>query len=199
MTKVKICGLRTTEDIRIVNHYKPDYAGMILTPGFSRSVTHAQAKRLRRELNTAIPLVGVFVDSDLSFMRSFFEEGIIDIAQLHGQEDVQLIRALKEATGKAVWKAFSMEKTPDTKKIEASPADRVLLDAGKGAGQTFDWSKAKAVKRSYMLAGGLTPDNVSRAIASTHPYGVDVSSGVETDGKKDEKKVRAFIRRARNR
>ncbi len=198
MTKVKICGLQTTEDIQIINQYKPDYAGAILSPGFSRSISHARAKELRRTLDPTIPLVGVFVDCELAFMRSFFEEGIIDIAQFHGQEDDHMIRALKEAVGKPVWKAFQMETAPDIKAIESNPADRVLLDAGKGSGQTFDWSVTGEVKRSFMLAGGLTPVNVSRAIKSVHPYGVDVSSGVETDGKKDEEKVRDFIRHARS-
>ncbi len=197
MTKVKICGLRTAADADLVNQYKPDYAGMILTPGFRRSVSRETAGMLRERLDEEIPLVGVFVDSPPEDIRAFLEEGIIDIAQLHGQEDAGTIRTLKAQTGKPVWKAFQITEGSDWQAIEDSPADLVLLDAGKGSGQTFDWSLANRVKRPFLLAGGLTPDNVRRAVEQVHPFGVDVSSGVETEGSKDREKVRAFIMRTR--
>ncbi len=199
MTKVKICGLRTTADADMINEYKPDYAGMILAPGFGRSVSRETARALRERLDPEITLVGVFVDDAPEYIRPFFEEGIIDIAQLHGKEDAGFIRTLQEQTGRPVWKAFQIAEGSDLKAIEDSPADMVLLDASKGSGQTFDWSLALRVKRPFLLAGGLTPDNIRRAVDQVHPFGVDVSSGVETDGNKDKEKVRTFIMRAKNR
>ncbi len=196
MTRVKICGLRSKKDAETVSLYKPDYAGMILSAGYKRSVERAAAEEIRETLDPAIPLVGVFVDEDLSFMESYLRDGVIDIAQLHGSESRETILYLKK-TGKEVWKAFQITESSDFDAIEESPADLVLLDAGKGSGETFDWFLAQRVQRPYLLAGGLSPENIRNAILEVHPFGVDVSSGVETEGVKDAEKIRKFISRAR--
>ncbi len=197
MTKVNICGLRSAEDALLMNRLQPDYAGVILSAGFRRTVAYETARKIRETLDPAIPLVGVFVDEEEERMASFLKEGIIDIAQLHGQESDETGRSLIKRTGKPVWKAFQVGKEADLGRIIACPADLLLLDAGQGSGQTFDWSLAAGVKRPFLLAGGLTPENVRLAITQILPYGVDVSSGDETDGRKDPKKAEAFVRKVR--
>lgn len=197
MTKVKICGLRRPEDAQILNRCAPDYAGTILARGFRRSVAPETAALLRKTLSPAIPLVGVFVDNDPDEIARLLEDGTIDIAQLHGGESDQTAAALRERTKKPIWKVFKITETTDFTRIENCPADLVLLDAGTGTGQTFDWTLAKQVRRPFILAGGLTPANAAAAIAQTRPFAVDTSSGVETDGTKDEAKIAAFIRAVR--
>ena len=86
-----------------------------------------------------------------------------------------------------------MRKVKDVSEIEASSADLVLVDSGTGSGETFDWSRLREIHRPYLLAGGLGPDNVRSAVESLHPYGVDVSSGVETDKVKDAEKMKSFV------
>ncbi len=197
MTKVKICGLRRPQDVEAVNASRPDYAGLILAAGFRRTVDRETAQALRRALSRDIPLVGVFVDDDPAVMADYLDSGIIDIAQLHGREPAQTVRALQARTGRPVWKVFQMTAETDRREIEESPADLVLLDAGTGCGQRFDWSLAAGIRRPFVLAGGLTPENVAAAVAQTRPFAVDTSSGVETDGWKDSKKIAAFVEAVR--
>jgi len=123
--------------------------------------------------------------------------GVIDVAQLHGSEDDDYIVRLRALTGKPIFRAFKVKSESDLPAIENCAADLVLLDSGAGTGKTFDWSLVQSVQRPYFLAGGLDPDNVADAIAALHPYGVDVSSGIETDGVKDESKMAAFVAAAR--
>ena len=117
--------------------------------------------------------------------------------QLHGHEDDAYIRRLKDRTGLIVWKAFRVRETADLEKARESAADLVLLDNGYGTGETFDWSRAEAFEREFILAGGLTPENISEAILRLHPLGVDISSGVETGHFKDREKILAAVRAAR--
>ena len=193
MTKIKFCGLTRTGDIEAANELKPDYIGFVFWPKSKRAVTAEEAKTLKAKLDPSIKAVGVFVDEDMEAVKSLLDGGIIDIAQLHGHEDEDYITGLKEASGKPVIKAFKIRSEDDIRKAEASPADLVLLDAGMGDGVTFDWSLIKNAGRPYFLAGGLSPDNVREAVKRLHPYAVDVSSGIETDGRKDEEKAAAFI------
>ncbi|MDO4620403.1 MAG: phosphoribosylanthranilate isomerase [Lachnospiraceae bacterium] len=197
MPEVKICGNKTVDDIQILNRYKPDYAGCILSPGFRRSISEQTAAELRKELMKAIPLVGVFVDDDPERIERLLKEGIIDIAQLHGSEEAAVIRRLKEKTSCEIWKVFRMKGDVDYQKIESCPADLVLLDAGTGSGECFDWKKTAQVTRPFILAGGLQAGNVAEAVAQTRPYAVDVSSAVECDGRKNEERIAEFIRKAR--
>jgi phosphoribosylanthranilate isomerase len=192
MTKIKFCGLTRTGDIEAANELKPDYIGFVFWPKSKRAVTAEEAKTLKAKLDPSIKAVGVFVDEDMEAVKSLLDGGIIDIAQLHGHEDEDYITGLKEASGKPVIKACKIRSEEDIRKAEASPADLVLLDAGMGDGVTFDWSLIKNTGRPYFLAGGLDPDNAADAVRTLHPYALDVSSGIETDGLKDTNKMAAF-------
>ena len=192
MTKIKFCGLTREEDIRAANELKPDYIGFVFWARSKRNVTREQAAELKAALDPQIKAVGVFVDEDIEVIKSLLDDGIIDIAQLHGNEDENCIRKLQEAAGKPVIKAFKIRSEDDAKIAEQSPADLVLLDSGMGTGKTFDWGLLKGVKRPYLLAGGLGVDNVAEAVKMLNPYALDVSSGIETEGVKDKNKMAAF-------
>lgn len=214
--RIKICGLKNEKDAEYLNELKSDYAGFVFAPGRKRTIDRAAAASLRKALDKEIQAVGVFVDEPMDNIVSLFERRIIDIAQLHGDEDGQYISRLKERiseikagrTGSGlsakendirVIKAFVVKSADDIKRADESPADMVLLDSGQGSGQKLSLSLLNGIKRPYFLAGGLDPVNVSEAIASAPGtlYGVDVSSGVETDGNKDYFKIRDFIERIR--
>ena len=192
MTKIKFCGLTRTGDIEAANELKPDYIGFVFWPKSKRAVTAGEAKILKSKLDPSIKAVGVFVDEDMEAVKSLLDGGIIDIAQLHGHEDEDYINGLKKASGKPVIKAFRIRSEEDGRQAEESPADMVLLDSGMGTGKTFNWEIIKGVKRPFFLAGGLDPDNAADAVRTLHPYALDVSSGIETDGLKDTNKMAAF-------
>lgn len=185
-TRVKLCGLRRLEDVEMANALKPDYVGFVFAPRSHRYVTFEQAARLRSALVPGIEAVGVFVNESEENVQRALNEGIIDLAQYHGAgENVPSKRSIKAFT---VWSAA------DVQAANNSPAEHVLLDAGAGSGITFDWSLLReAIKRPYFLAGGLDAHNVTEAISQLHPFAVDVSSGIETDGFKDFKKAAAFM------
>ena len=193
MTKIKICGLFRPEDIEAVNLYQPDFAGFIINfPKSHRNISPADLKQLKSKLDPRIKSVGVFVDRPLKEVRNLLEEGIIDIAQLHGSEDSDYIKALQTG-GNEVWKAFEIQDRSDLERAIGSPADKILLDTGKGQGRTFSWDILSGLKMDYILAGGLHSGNVEQAIRSLHPLGLDISSGVESDGLKDAKKIEEVI------
>ena len=196
-TKIKICGLRRPEDIDAVNDLKPEYIGFVFFTDSKRYVTPETAKALRAGLNPGIRAVGVFVDEKPETVAGLLEEGVIDIAQLHGHEDEAYLAELRKRTDKPLIRAFRIRSAEDAQQAQASTAEQILLDAGAGDGKTFDWSWLEAVTRPYFLAGGLNPDNVGGAVKSLKPYAVDVSSGVETEGYKDINKMRAFVRAVR--
>ncbi len=201
-TRVKICGLKSAEEITWVNELHPDYVGFVFAHT-KRYIDFESASLLKARLASDIQAVGVFVDEDPEVVKDLLRRGTIDIAQLHGNESDETIRDIREATGQPVWKAVVLggkeRQTTGMEPWEAYPsADLLLLDAGRGSGGTFDWELARAVTRPYMLAGGLTDANVTSAVSSLHPFGVDVSSGVENPGGgKNYEKMRAFIENAR--
>lgn len=199
MTRIKICGLFRDCDVDFVNEAKPDYCGFIIDfPKSHRSVTPDQVRALRERLDSAVTPVGVFVDQPADFVAELLRDGTVSVAQLHGHEDADYIAALRAlAPGYPVWKAFKVRAREDAARAAASPADLVLLDGGQGSGQVFDWSLTAAVKRPFLLAGGLSPDNIAQAVKSARPWGVDLSSGVETDRKKDREKILAAVAAAR--
>lgn len=197
MTRVKMCGLRRAEDIEAANRLMPEYIGFVFAPASRRFISLEEAAALRQALSLGIRAVGVFVDEDAETVARLLESGVIDIAQLHGNEDEAYIARLKARTGKPVIRAFRVKNAEDLRAAEASPADMILLDAGAGDGKTFDWSMLSSVSRPYFLAGGLTPENTAEAVKRYHPFAVDVSSGIETDGFKDCNKMRAFMRAVR--
>lgn len=197
MTKIKFCGLTRTGDIEAANELKPDYIGFVFWSKSKRAVTAGEAKTLKEKLDPSIKAVGVFVDEEIEVVKSLLNDDIIDIAQLHGSEDGTYINDLKTSTGKPVIKAFKIRSEDDGRQAEESPADMVLLDSGMGTGKTFNWEIIKGVKRPFFLAGGLAPDNAAEAIRELHPYALDVSSGIETEGIKDIKKMTDFYEAVR--
>lgn len=199
MTKIKLCGLSRPEDMDFVNAARPDWCGFIVNfPASHRSVTPDRVRTLRAGLAPDIAPVGVFVDQPVEAVAALLLDGTLSAAQLHGQEDAAYLAALRAAApGFPLWKAFRVRTPADVVAANASPADLVLLDSGAGSGQTFDWSLLSAVRRPYLLAGGLTPETIPAAVAALHPFGVDLSSGVETDRVKDREKMIAAVQAAR--
>lgn len=193
MTKIKLCGLTRPEDMTAANALEPDFVGFVFAPKSRRYVTAEEAKSLRSQLSPAIRAVGVFVDEAPERVAALLEAGIIDLAQLHGREDEGYVERLRALTSKPIIQAFQVKTPKDLERAENSSADCILLDSGAGTGSTFDWSLLKHLRRPYLLAGGLGPDNVAQAIQVLHPWGVDVSSGIETGGVKDFHKMAAFV------
>lgn len=206
MVKLKICGMRRPEDIEMANRYEPDYIGFVFAES-PRKVSYEQAKELSALLNEDIVPVGVFVNEHMNIIVDLFKDGIIEIAQLHGDEDEKYIRNLKdksiEETGKQipVINAIEIKEGADYDdellKWRDSVSDYFILDSGKGSGKTFDWSlidkESEFFMNSIFLAGGLNSENLALAIEEFNPFAVDLSSSVETDGFKDEKKIKEII------
>ena len=206
MVKIKICGLRRLEDIEIVNKYKPDYIGFVFAES-PRKVSFEEARELSGLLSEDIVPVGVFVNEHMKLIVDLFKEGIIEIAQLHGDEDEKYIKDLKdksiEETGKEIPVINAIEIKDDIDFNDTvlewrdSLSDYFILDSGKGSGKTFDWSlidkNSEFFKNSIFLAGGLNSENLTSAIEEFNPFAVDLSSSVETDGFKDEEKIKEII------
>ena len=190
MTRIKFCGLTRKCDIEAVNELGPEYIGFVFWPRSKRVVTREQASELKAMLDPSIKAVGVFVDEDIEVVKSLLNDDI-------GSEDGTYINDLKMSTGKPVIKAFKIRSEDDGRQAEESPADMVLLDSGMGTGKTFNWEIIKGVKRPFFLAGGLAPDNAAEAVRTLHPYALDVSSGIETEGIKDTKKMTDFCEAVR--
>lgn len=230
MALIKICGLSREEDITAVNEAKPDYCGFIINfPKSHRNVTVERVRQLRTGLRPEIIPVGVIVDQPVEKAAMLLNEGVVDVLQLHGQEDETYIRRLrkllkcreeaftdgdmvKDETGygdtrqnaeikDCIWKAFKIRSRKDLESAMASSADAVVLDNGYGTGETFDWSiiedAGKMMEgRKVFLAGGMTPENIEEAIHRLDVCGIDISSGVETDKKKDRNKILTAVQAA---
>lgn len=200
--KIKICGLSRTEDIEAVNEVQPDYIGFVFTQGSKRYVTPRQAAVLKSRLSPGIEAVGVFVDDSLERILQLVYQQVIDVVQLHGNENVEFAKELKCRFDVPVVKAVSMTKDTFKEELrlwEHSCADYLLLDSGGGGtGTRFDYGRITNPARPFFLAGGLTPENVAEAARQVQPYAVDISSGVETDGKKDRDKIKEAVRRIRD-
>ncbi len=197
MTKIKICGLKSEDDISYVNELKPDYIGFVFLQGRKRYVSPSQASHLRGLLDPSIPAVGVFVGEPLDQVIALAKSETIQMIQLHGQEDEAYLKELRKHCSQPVIKAFIIKTKEDMEKALSFPSDYLLLDNGLGTGEAFDWSLIQNIDRPFFLAGGLNPGNAASAIKLAHPYALDVSSGVETDGKKDYEKIKAFIHAVR--
>lgn len=195
MTKIKICGLRRPEDIAAVNAVKPDYCGFIVeVAGRSRSITREQLRELVKGLEPGILPVGVFLNAPPELPARLLKEGTIALAQLHGQEDEEYIRSLKSQTDGPIIKAFSVRSARDIEAACRSSADYILLDqGGGGSGKPFDWKLVPAIARPWFLAGGLGPENLADAICGLHPWAVDMSSSLETEGCKDLAKMKQAV------
>ncbi|MCH5317325.1 MAG: phosphoribosylanthranilate isomerase [Eubacterium sp.] len=195
MSKIKICGLRREQDIDYVNELKPDFIGFILTTGFRRSITRETAKVLKNRLSKEITAVGVFVNESAEVINSFVAEGIIDIVQLHGNESAELCKKINAP----VIKFLKCDNGVEEKIIAYENAvDYFLFDSGTGTGNTFDWSKIPKTENPFFLAGGLSADNMKKAIEEIKPFAVDLSSSVETDGVKDYEKIKKVTEIVKN-
>lgn len=197
MTKIKFCGLTRPCDIEAANEIKPDYVGFVFAPNSKRRVSYKKAVDLKNLLSKDIKAVGVFLNEDIDQVISLLNLGIIDAAQLHGSESDEYITRIRTETGKPVIKAFQIHSEQDLDAAEKTIADFIILDAGTGEGKTFDWALAENFKKPFFLAGGLNPGNVTDAMRRLHPYALDVSTGIETDGLKDKKKMADFAAAAR--
>ena len=216
--KVKMCGISKIETIPAVIEANPDYMGLVFAPS-KRQVTVDQAKSLVKELHKQygnrysrdevqcsnqtlihqefIKTVGIFVNETLDNLVTIATEVNLDAVQLHGDEDEAFIQSLKERTNVEVWKAVQIRSAADAEAWIDSSADMLLFDAYHkdergGMGEVFDWSCLDEFERPFMLAGGIDSTNVARAIRTVRPYGIDISSGIETEGVKDDEKIKAF-------
>ncbi len=190
MTKIKICGLSRLEDIAAVNAAQPDYIGFVFATS-RRQVDMATARALKQALDPGIKAVGVFVNHPVAEIIALAEQGIIDIIQLHGDEDEAMVRLLQTQTGLPVIRALRISSPAD---IRATAADYRLFDTYDpsqygGSGAAFNWDLLQGVSGDFFLAGGLNSSNIAAAINQVNPYCVDISSGVEIDGKKDRDKI----------
>lgn len=186
-------------DASAADRLKPEYAGFVFFRKSRRYVSPEKAKALRALIDPSVCTVGVFVDESPDIITGLISDGIIGMVQLHGHEDREYISHLRSLTDKPIIQAFRISSSEDVKRAECSPADHILLDSGSGGtGKVFNWELIHSVKRTYFLAGGLEPKNVQKAIETLHPFAVDVSSGIETDGHKDIDKMAAFVRSVRS-
>lgn len=203
MTKIKICGLKRPEDISFVNEYLPDYAGFVFAKS-SRQVSAEKAFELKRLLSPKIPAVGVFVNAVPEDIISLYHRHIIDLAQLHGDESPDYMNQLKTLCPELpVIRAVRVQSSAQILEAEKLPCDYLLLDTWQkdvygGSGKSFDKNLIPPLTKPCFLAGGLNAENVCENIRLCHPYAVDVSSALETDGYKDKEKIRKFTERIRN-
>ncbi|MBP5255078.1 MAG: phosphoribosylanthranilate isomerase [Lachnospiraceae bacterium] len=193
MTKIKLCGLSRPCDIEAAAALMPEYVGFVFAEKSRRYVTPGKAAELKRLLPPGIRAVGVFVDARPETIAALLNNGVIDMAQLHGHETEEDVRRLRQLTGRPLIQAFRVETADDLRAAERSTADEILLDSGAGTGTAFDWTLLRDAARPYFLAGGLSPENVAGAVTLLRPYAVDVSSGIETGGVKDRMKMAAFV------
>ena len=196
MSKIKICGLRRLTDIEAANRFCPDYVGFVFAKS-RRQVSDEEAAVLRKALDPSIPAVGVFINDSVEHMAALVRDGIIQIIQLHGDEDETTIERLRSLCDATIIRAVKVSSESDIQKAQNSSADYLLLDnTVAGSGQAFSWDQLRACQRPYFLAGGVNLDNIDAALR-WQPFAIDVSSGVETDGWKDAAKMEEMIRRVR--
>ena len=203
MTKIKICGLTRTEDIEMVNEFLPDYIGFVFAKS-RRQVSAEQAKELKNKLRPAIKAVGVFVNEKPENIAEIANQGIIDLIQIHGDEDAAYCAQLRKLTQAPIIKVVRVELEDDFAGIEEFDCDYYLFDTLSskeygGTGKAFDHSLLhnKEIKKPFFVAGGLNQDNVAAVIEVIKPFGVDTSGGVATDGIKDANKIKEFIKQGR--
>ncbi len=195
---IKICGLSREQDITMANLYKPNFIGFVFYPPSSRYVTPEKAAQLKSMLDSNINAVGVFVNAEISLIEGLCSQGVIDMVQLHGDEDEDYITRLKEVVEKPIIKAVRVKNAGEILAAEKLPCEYLLLDTYReynygGSGETFDHRVIPPIKKPYFLAGGLNAINMGKAARTCNPFAFDVSSGCETDGFKDERKFMGVV------
>ena len=197
--KIKYCGLRREEDIAYANEIVPDYIGFIFAPT-RRQISALQAHHLKSLLKPEIQSVGVFVNESAETVAAIANQGIIDLIQLHGQEDADYIAELRAILSepKQLIKAIRVQSVQDILDGDKLDVDFLLLDKYDpnqlgGTGEKFDWNLIQNIQKPFFLAGGITEENILDAMAQ-NPYGIDVSSGIETDGLKDYDKMKRMMK-----
>ena len=204
MVKVKICGIKTLQDVEFVNRQKPDFIGFVFYPLSKRYVSLITARSLKAKLNKKVKSIGVFVNAPAEEIAAAAELGIINMVQLHGDETNAYIAELRKICTLPIIKAVRVREEADIKKAAFYNCDYFLFDTYStasygGTGRQFDTQLLKGVKinKPYFLAGGLNAGNVRSALKGLKPYAVDVSGGVETGGSKDEIKIKNFIKQVK--
>lgn len=204
--KIKICGIRRHQDIEYVNEFLPDYIGFIFAKS-KRQITSTECLLLKKELDPSIKTVGVFVNESLEKVISTTLVTNLNVIQLHGDETREYILDLKTKLKNSpslkdtlIWKAIRVKEKKDIISGDNLPVDCLLLDsfskqAYGGTGKTIDLDiiKSCTIKNQFFLAGGLNINNILSTLSEVSPYGVDISSGVETDGFKDKNKIEKII------
>lgn len=202
VTKIKICGLTREQDIDAVNAALPDYIGFVFAKS-KRQIDGKKAKILKGRLNSFIKAVGVFVNEEIENVIKFCNSQVIDVIQLHGDENEEYIKRLKNYVSNKIIKAVRVKEPDDIKKAMELSCDYLLFDAYHekeygGTGKTFDWSVIPYINKPFFLAGGINSCNIVHAIEHHNPYCIDISSGVETDGYKDPKKIMEVVAKVRD-
>lgn len=210
---VKLCGMLREEDIRAVAQARPDMCGFIVNfPQSHRSVSTERLAELCKLLDEEdakvaacmatsgnpvslhpIWRVGVFVDEPLDSLIRIVSAGAVDLVQLHGNESNAYISELRHRTRVGTIQAFRVSGSEDVSRAEGSSADMIMCDSGQGSGRVFDWGIVSSVHRPFILAGGLTPETIGKALTEVDPWGVDMSSGIETDKVKDPAIIAAAV------
>ncbi len=201
MAKIKICGIMKEQDIDVVNTALPDYIGFVFAQS-KRRIDERNAKGLRMHLDPQIKVVGVFVNEEIGRIIKLCEAHVIDLIQLHGDEDEIYVKRLKYYTSNEIIKAVRVRDFSDIERAMEFSCEYLLYDAYHegiygGVGKTFDWSMIRHMNKPYFLAGGINSGNIARAIEQFNPYCIDVSSGTETNGYKDPKKILDIVARAK--
>ena len=190
------------EMAKILNEVKPDAIGYIFFSKSKRYVTGQQARELDQNLDQKILSVGVFVNETIEKVTEIANKVPLDVIQLHGDEDVIYIEQLRQQTDKEIWKAVRVKDTKDIKEAQQLPVDKLLLDTftegkdmygGTGKVMNYDLIPKEGIRKPFFIAGGLHSKNIKEITKKVHPYGIDISSGIETDGYKDLKKMKEIM------
>ena len=205
MIYLKFCGMRRVEDIEYVNECRPDYVGFILSDGFRRSVDFGTFCELNTYLDKDIKRVGVFVNEPVeNILRCGYNDSL-DVIQLHGDENEDYIKNLRKDFSGEIWKAVRAKSPEDIERYRWNHIDKLLIDSyseesvgGTGKRINTEIVKSAKIEKPFFIAGGITAENIAEIVRDTKPYGVDLSSGIETDGVKDLNKMKAIMEILKN-
>lgn len=197
---LKLCGIRRQEDVAVIGEFPPDYAGFICSQPFWRYVSPETVRELTSAMRGEIARVGVFVDPTVEQIAPYAP--YLDVIQLHGAETAALIGEIRETfPGLEIWKAVRVQRVQDIAEADALAVDKLVLDSfsaqshgGTGTLAPWDIIVKNRPSKPFLLAGGISADNVQQAIAEVQPWGVDASSSVETDRCKDPAKIAQLVR-----